>query len=86
MDHDSTDHPKPARKERRGSQPDVPPQDLIAADVDPATSAAEEDEEARLPDAPEEPADAIAARRKASASGSRPMPAPTRRCRPESCE
>ena len=60
MDHDSTDHPKPARKERRGSQPDMPPQDLTAADVDPATSAAEEDEEARLPDAPEEPADAIA--------------------------
>jgi excinuclease ABC subunit C len=60
MDHDSTDHPKPARKERRGSQPDVPPQDLTAADVDPATSAAEEDEEARLPDAPEEPTEAIA--------------------------
>ena len=60
MDHDSTDHPKPPRKERKGSQPDVPPQDLTAADVDPATSAAEEDEEARLPDAPEEPAEAIA--------------------------
>ena len=50
MDHDSTDHPKPARKERRGSQPDVPTQDLTSADVDPATSAAEEDEEDhRLP-------------------------------------
>lgn len=60
MDQDSTDHPKPQRKERRGSQPDVPPQDLTAADVDPATSAAEEDEEARLPDAPEEPTDGIA--------------------------
>ncbi|WP_065753459.1 excinuclease ABC subunit UvrC [Bradyrhizobium paxllaeri] len=58
MDHDSTDHPK--RKARRGSQPDLPPQDLTAADVDPATSAAEEDDEARLPEAPEEPAEAIA--------------------------
>lgn len=38
----------------------MPPQDLIAADVDPATSAAEEDDEARLPEAPEEPAEAIA--------------------------
>ena len=59
MDHDSTDHPTPPRKERRGSQPDVP-QDLTAADVDPATAAAEEDEEARLPDTPEEPIEAIA--------------------------
>ncbi|MEH2552428.1 excinuclease ABC subunit C [Bradyrhizobium sp. AZCC 2262] len=64
MDHDSTDHPKPPRKARRGSQPDLPPQDLTAADVDPATSAAEEDDEARLPeaaeDAGEEAAEAIA--------------------------
>src|SRR3989449_7634840 len=64
MDHDSTDHPKPPRKARRGSQPDLPPQDLTAADVDPATSAAEEDDEARLPeaaeDASEEAAEAIA--------------------------
>src|SRR6266704_2291643 len=60
MDHDSTDHPEPPRKARRGSQPNLPPQDLIAADVDPATSAAEEDDEARLPEAPEEPAEAIA--------------------------
>jgi excinuclease ABC subunit C len=60
MDHDSTDHPEPPRKARQGSQPDLPPQDLIAADVDPATSAAEEDDEARLPEAPEEAAEAIA--------------------------
>src|SRR5947199_9647754 len=60
MDHDSTDQPEPPRKARRGSQPDLPPQDLIAADVDPATSAAEEDDEARLPEAPEESAEAIA--------------------------
>src|SRR5258705_4915658 len=60
MDHDSTDHPEPPRKARRGSQPDLPPQDLVSADVDPATSAAEEDDEGRLPEAPEEPADAVA--------------------------
>jgi excinuclease ABC subunit C len=60
MDHDSTDHPEPPRKARRGSQPDLPPQDLIAADIDPATSAAEEDDEARLPEAPEEAVEAIA--------------------------
>src|SRR5215216_7793123 len=60
MDHDSTDHPEPPRKARRGSQPDLPLQDLIAADVDPATSSAEEDDEARLPEAPEEAGEAIA--------------------------
>lgn len=60
MDHDSADHPKPPQKERKGSQPDVPPEDLTAADVDPATSAAEEDEEVRLPDVAEEPVEAIA--------------------------
>src|SRR3954464_10363039 len=51
---DSTDHPEPPRKPRRGSQPDLPPQDLVAADVDPATSTAEEDDEARLPEAAED--------------------------------
>src|SRR6476619_899213 len=60
MDHDSTDNPEPPRKARRGSQPDLPPQDLVAADVDPATSAAEEDDEARLPEASEESAEAVA--------------------------
>src|SRR5215210_989590 len=59
MDHDSTDHPEPPRKPQRGSQPDLPPQDLIAADVDPATSAAEEDDEARLPDAAEDAGEPI---------------------------
>ncbi len=65
MDHDSTDHPKAPRKARRGSASDLPPQeqtsqDLLSADLDPATSAAEDDEEARLPDVPEEPAEAVA--------------------------
>ena len=54
MDHDSTDHPKVPRKPRGRSQADLPPENLTAADVDPATSAAEEDDEARLPEAPEE--------------------------------
>ena len=64
MDHDSTDHPKPPPKARRGPQPDSPPQDLppqdLPADVDPATSGVEEDDEARLPDTLEDPTDAIA--------------------------
>jgi excinuclease ABC subunit C len=63
MDHDSADHPKVPRKPRRGSQPDLPPLDLAdtgPADVDPATSAAEEEDEARLPEAAEETAEAVA--------------------------
>src|SRR6266850_7414982 len=64
MTDDSTDHPKPAgpRKGRRGSEPDLPPQDPTAPDIDPATAtaAAEEDEEARLPEVTEESAGAIA--------------------------
>jgi excinuclease ABC subunit C len=61
MDHDSTETPKaPAlRKPRRGSEPDLP-QDLASGDVDPATSAPEEEDEARLPEAPEEPTETIA--------------------------
>ena len=54
MDHDSADHPKAPRKPRRAAQPELPPEGLVAADLDPATTAAEEDEDARLPDAPEE--------------------------------
>ncbi len=60
MDHDSTDRPEPPPKARRGSQPDLPPQELSAADVDPATSVAEEDDEARLPEAAEDTGEAIA--------------------------
>ena len=54
MDHDSTDHPKTPRKARSGAQPDQPPEALTATDVDPATSSAEEDDEARLPEASED--------------------------------
>ncbi|MFL6839499.1 MAG: excinuclease ABC subunit UvrC [Bradyrhizobium sp.] len=65
MDHDSADHPKPAapRKAGRGSEADLPPQDLVldSEDVDPATTpSVEEDDEARLPEAAEEPTEAIA--------------------------
>lgn len=61
MDHDSADHPKAPRKPRRGSDPDLPPEGLTsAADIDPATSVAEEDDDARLPEAPEEAAEAVA--------------------------
>src|SRR6202795_3545664 len=60
MDHDSADHPKAPRKPRRGFEPDLPPERLISADVDPATSAAEEDDEARLPEAAEETAEPVA--------------------------
>ncbi len=62
MTDDSTDHPKPAgpRKGRHGPGPDLPPQDPTPPDIDPATAAAEEDEEARLPEVAEEPAGAIA--------------------------
>jgi excinuclease ABC subunit C len=56
MDQDSTDNPRPPRppKGRRGPEPDQPPQDA-AADVDPATSGPDEDDESGLPEVPEEP-------------------------------
>lgn len=69
---DSADQPKAPRKPRRGSQADVPPKDLAqnvaqdvaqnlgSADVDPATAGPEEEDEARLPEAAEETADAVA--------------------------
>src|SRR6185295_2954273 len=60
MAHDSTDRPEPPPKAQRGPQPDLPPQELAAADVDPATTVAEEDDEARLPDSGEEAAETIA--------------------------
>ncbi|HXN67577.1 MAG TPA: excinuclease ABC subunit UvrC [Bradyrhizobium sp.] len=67
MDHDSPDSPKtpgPPRR-RRGSGPagqnaDLPPEGLATGDIDPATPAAEEDEEARLPEAAEEVYEAVA--------------------------
>jgi excinuclease ABC subunit C len=62
MPHDSADHPKaPAAEKRpRRSEADLP-EPLAAADVDPATSAAEDDDEARLPEElPEDNAETVA--------------------------
>jgi excinuclease ABC subunit C len=74
MDNDQTDSPKVAgpgisrRISRRGSepaprQPDLPPQDPaqdpVSVDIDPATASADEDDEARLPDLPEEISEAV---------------------------
>jgi excinuclease ABC subunit C len=77
MDSDQTDSPgkmdgttdsKSDRNVSAGSdqvpeRPDLPPQDLTAADTDPATASAEDDEDTRLPelpdDTPEETGDAI---------------------------
>src|SRR5215468_3325816 len=67
MNDDSSDQPVAPRprKGKPGSASDLPPQDTVApqdatADIDPATTTAEDDEEARLPEMPEEPAEAIA--------------------------
>jgi excinuclease ABC subunit C len=49
-----------ARKTRPGPGTDLPPQELASPDIDPANSGAEEDEEARLPEIPAEPAEAVA--------------------------
>src|ERR1017187_4396485 len=59
MDHDSTDSPK-APAQRSGSQPDHPPLDPAAGDIDPATASPEEDDEARLPEVAEESNEAVA--------------------------
>ncbi len=45
---------------KRGNQADLPPEDLAAPDIDPATSSAEEDEDGRLPELAEESAEAVA--------------------------
>src|SRR5258708_9336972 len=62
MDQDSTDSPKAPgpRTPRRGSQPDLPPQDAAAADIDPATAPAEDDDEALVPEIPERASEAVA--------------------------
>jgi excinuclease ABC subunit C len=60
MDQDSSDHPKrpDPGQSRRGSEPDLP-LDAPSGDVDPATAIAEDEEEARLPEVPEEPNEAV---------------------------
>jgi excinuclease ABC subunit C len=70
MDNDSTDSPKSSGRPlaRHGSepmrqQPDLPPQDSAqdpaSADIDPAMVSAEEDDEARLPEIPEDANEAV---------------------------
>jgi excinuclease ABC subunit C len=62
MDHDSTDNseaPKPPLPEQ-DSQSDLPPQEFVADDIDPATITAEEEDEARLPEPAEESHEAVA--------------------------
>src|SRR5262245_13887339 len=61
MNDDSRDQPAPRpRKGKPGSASDMPPQDAaMTGDIDPATAVAEDDDEARLPDLAEEPAEAI---------------------------
>src|SRR4051812_16151629 len=66
MDSDSSDHPKIPRPgtARRGSepatqQPDRPPQAPASPDLAPAIATAEEDDEARLPEVPEELTEAV---------------------------
>ncbi len=65
MDHDSTDNPKvSAPRTARGPRPasanaDLPPQDPALEDIDPATASTEEDDEARLPEAPDESGEAL---------------------------
>src|ERR1700716_2456715 len=61
MDQDSTDKTDVSgpRRARRGSEPDLPPQDPAAGDIDPAMVATDEDDEARLPEVTEEPSEAV---------------------------
>ena len=66
MDHDSTDNPKvsaprpaPNRARPASGHADLPPQDPALEDIDPATAAAEEDDEARLPEVPDETGEAL---------------------------
>src|SRR6476469_7247638 len=61
MTTDKTAHPAPpSHKAQHGSPADLPPQELTAPDIDPATSASEEDEEGRLPELAEDTAEPVA--------------------------
>ncbi|WP_291863225.1 excinuclease ABC subunit UvrC [Bradyrhizobium sp.] len=73
MDHDSTDNPKVAAPRTTRSGPgqdsghvDLPRQDSAPEDIDPATSGAEEDDEARLPEIPDEAGESLPEGRLAS--------------------
>ncbi len=56
---DQTREPR-AAKARHGSRPDLPPEALAPPDIDPASSASDEDEEARLPELAEESTETVA--------------------------
>ena len=61
MTADKTDQTAPGpRERRRGSEPDLPPQDLASSDIDPATAVTEEDDEQRLPEMAEETTESVA--------------------------
>jgi excinuclease ABC subunit C len=61
MTTDKTAPPAPpSHKAQHGSEANLPPQDLTAPDIDPATSATEEDEEGRLPELAEDTAEPVA--------------------------
>ena len=61
MDHDSTDHPTdPRPTETQAVSTVAVPRDLAAPDLDPATSGVEDEDEARLPDLPEDGAEPVA--------------------------
>ena len=61
MTADKTDQTAPGpRERRRGSEPDLPPQDLVSSDIDPATAVTEEDDEQRLPEMAEETTESVA--------------------------
>jgi excinuclease ABC subunit C len=60
MDQDSTDNKAPAPPTTPGSPPDLPAPDPASVDIDPATVTPDEDDEARLPEVPEEGNEAVA--------------------------
>jgi excinuclease ABC subunit C len=61
MTADKTDQTAPGpRERRRGSEPDLLPQDLASSDIDPATAVTEEDDEQRLPEMAEETTESVA--------------------------
>src|SRR5947209_12506975 len=61
MDHDSTDHPsEPRPSVTQPVSAAAVQQDLPAPDLDPATSGLEEEDEARLPDLPDDSAEPVA--------------------------
>src|ERR1700754_2624701 len=61
MADDSTEEPGTSgpRQRARGPAADMPPRDA-GGDIDPATAIAEDDDDARLPDEPEEPTEIVA--------------------------